>query len=396
MSLVVDTTPRKAWLMLALGLFGQMATATFVVAPAALIPLLHTERHMSLGAAGVIAAAPNFGMVLMLVVWGALTDRYGERVVLSSGLFLTALAGLGAVLVDGYVLLALCFFFSGLAAASSSAASGLVVVGWFPKSRRGLAMGIRQMAQPLGMVIVALFIPVVAQHHGIGTALLLPFAFCLVLAILCTALVENPPRQSREVAETTNPYVGNRFLLRIHAMSFLLVVPQFTVNTFGLVWLISDFGWSPFAAGVVVGGSQLFGAFGRIGVGVLSDRVGSRVGPLRWITVTAFVVMVAWAVAAGLDWHAAAVIVYFVAAVVTVADNGLAFTSVAEYAGPAWAGRAIGMQNTGQFVAASAVSPLVGLLITAVGYPWAFAVNALFPVAAGLVVPSRHHENDRM
>lgn len=382
--------------MLALGLFGQMATATFVVAPAALIPFLHTERHMSLGAAGVIAGAPNLGMVLMLVVWGALTDRHGERVVLGGGLLLTAIAALGTLLVDGYVALGLFFLLGGMAAASSSAASGRVVVGWFPKNRRGLAMGIRQMAQPLGTTLVALVVPAVAQQHGITAALVLPFALCAVFAVLCLLLVENPPQQTRAAADGVNPYAGNRFLIHIHVVSFLLVVPQFTVNTFGLVWLIAGLGWSPFAAGVVVGGSQLLGAFGRIGVGVLSDRVGSRVRPLRWVAVSAVIVMLAWAATSGLNWHAVAVAVYFMAAVVTVADNGLAFTSVAEYAGPAWAGRAIGVQNTGQFIAASAVSPLVGLLITAVGYPWAFAINAIFPIAAGLLVPHQRHETDRI
>ncbi|MDR2852271.1 MAG: hypothetical protein LBV61_04320, partial [Burkholderiaceae bacterium] len=64
----------------------------------------------------------------------------------------------------------------------------------------------------------------------------------------------------------------------------------------------------------------------------------------------------------------------------------LAFTSVAEAAGPFWAGRALGIQNTGQFLAASAVGPTVGALITAVGYPIAFGIVALAPlISLGLV-----------
>jgi MFS family permease len=382
--------------MLAFGLLAQMATATFVVAPAALIPFLHTQRGMSLAVAGVIAGASNLGMVLMLIVWGAITDRYGERGALSWGLFLTALCGLGAIVVQGYVLLTTCLLLGGMSAASSGAASGRVVVGWFPKHRRGLAMGIRQMGQPLGMALVAFVIPAVAQDRGIAAALLLPFALCSMFALLCAVFVENPPRQAEAEVVATNPYSGSRFLIRIHIVSVLLVVPQFTVSTFGLVWLISDFGWSPFAAGLVVGGAQLVGAIGRIGVGMISDRVGSRVRPLRWVAVSAAVVMLLWSATVGVGWHAIAVVVYVTAAIVTVADNGLAFTSVAEYAGPAWSGRALGVQNTGQFIAAAAVSPLMGLLITAVGYPWSFAINALFPVVAGVLVPDEDYENDRL
>ena len=78
-----------------------------------------------------------------------------------------------------------------------------------------------------------------------------------------------------------------------------------------------------------------------------------------------------------------------IATTVTVADNGLAFTSVAERAGPFWSGRALGVQNTSQFLTASAVGPLFGAAITAWGYPAAFALAAIFPVLAAPLVPVR-------
>ena len=79
-------------------------------------------------------------------------------------------------------------------AASTNAASGRVVVGWFPPERRGLAMGIRQMAQPLGVGIAALTIPGLASSHGVATAMLIPAAFSAVAAVLCLMLVVDPPR----------------------------------------------------------------------------------------------------------------------------------------------------------------------------------------------------------
>ena len=69
--------------------------------------------------------------------------------------------------------------------------------------------------------------------------------------------------------------------------------------------------------------------------------------------------MLLMAAASALGAVSAAVIL-IVAAIVTVADNGLAYTSVAEIAGPFWSGRALGAQNTGQFLAASVVGPAVG------------------------------------
>jgi len=67
----------------------------------------------------------------------------------------------------------------------------------------------------------------------------------------------------------------------------------------------------------------------------------------------------------------------------------LAFTAIAEIAGPFWSGRALGVQNTSQILAGGIAAPVFGALIGAAGYPVAFAVCALFPVAALPLVPSR-------
>jgi predicted MFS family arabinose efflux permease len=86
---------------------------------------------------------------------------------------------------------------------------------------------------------------------------------------------------------------------------------------------------------------------------------------------------------------AVAVVLMVVASTVTVADNGLAFTSVAEHAGAWWSGRALGLQNTAQYLTAAAVAPLAGLAITHWGYAATFAVAALGPVLAVPLVPRR-------
>jgi MFS family permease len=83
-----------------------------------------------------------------------------------------------------------------------------------------------------------------------------------------------------------------------------------------------------------------------------------------------------------------------IATTISVADNGLAFTSVAEVAGPFWSGRALGAQNTGQFIAASAVGPAIGALIGVAGYPLAFAVSAASAAIAVPFVPSRAAERN--
>lgn len=373
--------------MLALSTLGQSASSAAVNGPAFLIPALHADG-MSLANAGLVAATPIAGSMVTLVVWGAIVDAIGERSVLVSSLTLTAAALTGAVAVhDSTVLLGLLLFVAGAAAAGTSSASGRVVVGWFPPRRRGTAMGVRQMAQPVGVGLAAIAVPVVAAHVGIGAAIAVPAGFAAVTAPACGLGVLDPERPPRPAdVAAANPYRGNSYLARIHGVSMLLVIPQFTVWTFMLVWLQVGRDWSPGAAGALVAFAQVLGAVGRIGAGTLSDRVGSRTRPLRWVAVAAGTTMLAVGVSIRADW-AIAVPLIVLASMVTVADNGLAFTAVAERAGPFWSGRALGIQNTGQYLTAAAVPPLVGLAIPLWGYGIAFGLTGLFPLAAAPLIP---------
>jgi MFS family permease len=226
----------------------------------------------------------------------------------------------------------------------------------------------------------------------VHAALWVPTIACALALVVVAAVVIDPPRPDPRSGVAPNPYRSNRYLARIHGVSVLLVVPQFLVWTFALVWLVQDRDWSPAAAGSVVAGAQVAGAFGRIAVGHLSDVVGGRMPPLRWVALAAAATMAALGLAAELDW-AVAVALMVAATVLTVADNGLAFTAVAERAGPFWSGRALGVQNTAQFLTASAVPPLAGLAVAHYGYAAAFALGALFPVIAAPLVPV-HQERE--
>ena len=386
--MTVTTTPSRRWLMLGVGMAGQVAGTIANNAAPFLIYHLHRERGLDLAHAGLLASAPLVGTAVSLVAWGALVDRIGERITLTAGLLVVTAASVAASLSSGYVALAACWFLIGVGAASTNSASGRLVVGWFPPERRGTAMGIRQTGLPLGVGVAALLVPQLASRSGIGTTMAVVAAICAAATALSWLLVVDPPRPDRATAAETgqldNPYRRSGTLVRIHLASTLLVVPQFTVWTYMIVWLIDAKGWTPALAGALVAVTQLLGAAARIGVGWWSDRVGSRLRPMRQVAVLATATMLLLAVTEP-TWVAVLVIV--LATAVTVADNGLAFTAVAEIGGPYWAGKAMGWQNTGQYLMSAAVPPLVGLAVAESGYAWSFALVALFPLLAIPIVP---------
>jgi sugar phosphate permease len=383
------------WTMLAVGMLAQIAGTLLANAPIFLITYLHLERGLTLVQAGLLASTPLVATMLTLVVWGAVVDRIGERLSLTIGLAIVTVGGLGAALSSSYLWLGLSWLIAGVGAASTNSASGRLVVGWFPAQRRGTAMGIRQTALPLGIGLAAFIVPVTAEAQGLRAALLVPTVVCAVATVAVVLLVVDPPRPTREEAEASgqlaNPYRGTSRLARIHIASMLLVIPQITVWTYMLVWLIDDRGWSTAAAGALVGSTQLLGAAARIVVGWWSDRVASRLGPMRLVAVATLVTMLALGL---LEETSLAVALMIVATAVTVASNGLAFTAVAELGGPFWSGRAMGVHNTGQYFVAALVPPLVGALVTGQGYALAFGSMALFAALAVPVVPVRGERVD--
>jgi len=379
----------RRWLILFVGLLAMTAGCTFQYGLAYLIPALRHEGF-SLELASTLVACPTAGLLLTLIAWGAAADRWGERIVLAIGLGLAGVILQFASSVHGAAGLGLCLALGGAAGGSVFAASGRLILGWFARHERGLAMGIRQSAQPLGVALAAITLPTLGAS---GTGLPLRFlgGFCLVAAALVVWLVRDPARDQPKAGGAASTYRApspyrQPILWRIHAASALLVVPQFAVATFALVFLVDARGWDATAAGRLLAVAQLCGAASRLGAGYWSDRAGSRMRPMRILAVSTGVGILALAVAAAAG-SSVAVPVLLACAVVSVSTNGLAFTAVAEYAGPAWAGRALGIQNTGQNALAAATPPVLALAIGSIGFGASFAVVGAFPVVAAALVP---------
>jgi sugar phosphate permease len=371
--------------VLAVGMVAMTAGCTFQFGLAYLIPALRDDG-MSMGTAGLLAAAPTAGLLCSLIAWGAAADRWGERWVLACGLGLAGVILAVATQVHGAVALGVCFALAGAAGASVHASSGRLILGWFAAHERGLAMGLRQTAQPLGVAVAAVALPSLAST-GRAAAPAFMAGFCLVAAALVLVGVRDPERAEAGPGRRTGSPYRTPVLWRIHGASALLIVPQFTVATFALVFLVDERGWDPSDAGRVLAVAQIGGAAARLASGWWSDKAGSRMRPMRALAAVTAVVVAA--VAAGAAAGAAVVVGAVVAAsIVSVSPNGLAFTAVAEYSGRPWAGRALGIQNTAQNTVAAATPPVMAAVIAhGGGYPAAFAAASVFPLLAVAAIP---------
>ena len=376
---------RYRWTILALGTIGQASYSAVFLGIPVLAPQFRDEYGLSLTEIGVVLAAFSVGSVLTLLPWGLLTDRVGERSVLAAGLALASVALALAAFSSDYLTLVLLLVLAGGAGASVNAASGRAVMGWFEASQRGLALGIRQTALPLGGAAAAVALPPIADAGGTQAGLLVLAAACLTTAVAgAVGLREAPPDDGTAIGDVLNPLRDGR-MWRLAVGSGLIVAAQISILAFAVLFLHGARGLSTSAAAGVFAAMQLIGAALRILAGRWSDRVGARIAPLLKLAVALSVALV---VSAALTSAPLAVLIpaFLVAGALSQSWNGLAFTATAELAGRSRAGAALGFQQTALAVASGLAPPLFALLVESASWGAAFALAATLPLAgAGLM-----------
>ena len=251
---------------------------------------------------------------------------------------------------------------------------------WFGPEERGLALGIRQTAIPLGGLVGALTLPPLADAGGSEAAFLF-LAALIGLGALVGALVLRG-REDEDGIEPTSVArtIVDRRLWRLSTASGLYLYAQVAVMGFGVLFLVDEHDFSEQTAALVFAGGQVLAMASRIGAGRWSDVVRSRVGPLRLVGLAIVAALVVTAALAG-GPVALLVPALVLACGLSMAWNGLSFTAAAELAGSFRSGAAIGVQQT-VLALSGVVAPVVfAACVTQASWPLAFASAAIFPLA---------------
>jgi MFS family permease len=372
---------RYRWTILGLGTVAQASYSAVFLGIPVLAPALQAEHGLTLTEVALVLAAANVGSVLTLLPWGLLADRVGERTVLAAGLGVCGVTLAGAAFVSSYGLLVAALMVAGGAGGSVNAASGRAVMSWFGPDERGLALGIRQTAVPLGGAAAAVILPPVAAAGGVRAGLLALAGGCAAAALAGAAgLREAPPEEPGEqLGDIVRPLRDAR-MWRLSVGSALLVAAQTSILAFAVLFLHGEHGLSTSAAAGLLAAMQVVGAGLRIAAGRWSDRVGARIAPLLKLS---FALAVTLAASAALASAPVALLVpaFLAAGSLSQSWNGLAFTATAELAGRARSGAALGFQQTALAVSAAATPPVFALLVEGSSWSIAFGLAAALPLA---------------
>jgi sugar phosphate permease len=363
------------WAVLAAGTTAQAAFSTVSFAIAVLAPALRDKYDLSLTEIGIVLAAEWVGLTFALLPWGFAVDRFGERWTLAGGLAGCAGFLVAAAYAASFGWLVFFLGLAGIAGGSVQSGSGRAVMRWFAASERGLALGVRQTAVPIGGAVAAIVLP---QLGGPKEGLLFVAAFVLGGAILGAVVLRAGTEEHLEPQDVEITLRDRRLWLACWG-SGLYLIAQVAMMGFVVLFLHDEHGFSTGEAAAVFAVGQGLAAVLRIGVGRWSDVLGSRVRPLRRI---GFAIGIALALVAVLSGAPAWLLVpaLAVATGLSMAWNGLSFTIAAELGGRR-SGAAIGFQQTVLSAIGVAAPVAFAAVVSASSWGLAFGIAALFPLA---------------
>jgi sugar phosphate permease len=374
------------WAVLAAGTAAQASFSSVSFAIAVLAPALREEYGLSLTQIGVVLAAEWIGLTFALLPWGFAVDRWGERWTLASGLGLCACFLAAAAYAPSFAWLVVFLGLAGVAGGSVQSGSGRAVMRWFSAEERGLALGVRQTAVPIGGAVAALVLPLLATPEA---GLLFVAGFVLAGALVGALVLRAGTEEHLEPTDVEITLRDRRLWLACWG-SGLYLVAQVAMMGFVVLFLHDEHGFSTGEAAAVFAVGQGLAAVLRIGVGHWSDVLGTRVRPLRAIGVAVAITLAA--VAALSDSPAWLLVPALVLATgMSMAWNGLSYTIAAELGGRR-SGAAIGFQQT--VLSAIGVAAPIAFAAVVSGTSWtiAFALAAVFPLAgAWLLRPLSAH-----
>ena len=385
-----------------------------------LAPFWRDALHLSLGQVGLLMGMFDLGGMLLFIPIGLLTDRWGERAILTAGALYTAAMTAVVARAQTFWSLALLLTAAGFAYGSGQTAGTKAVAAAFGSGGRGTAMGIRQSGLPLGGVIAALLLPPLVGAFGWRAGIAGAAAVCAIPGVLCWVGLRNETAAGRfgndegaaggdtTHADTTGASAGpgsvvsrlgeilrNAGVRRTTEVAMLLVTAQLCYQGYLALYLVDRLGWSKPAATALLLAVHLGGVLGRMTWGALSDRRfgGRRVAALSWCAGLGTLFPLLLIVLARFPQRPAVAIVALAGGLLLLGWNGLFSTLVAENAGPAQGATAMGMSMTALYLATIVGLPLFGWLVDHTSYAlgwaaiagitaWAFLITFRIPEPA--------------
>lgn len=356
------------WSVLSAAMIAGTAVSAIGQAYPTLAPYIKSDLGLSLAAVGLLNTFTYLGTMLGSLPAGWLTDKLGSRSVMIGG---TLMAALLAALIPLFTHSQFSFipflFCVGLVVASATPAGAQAVAQTFPKERRGLVIGLRQMAVPLGGALAAAVLPAVAHRLDWRWASAVAALFAIGAAAVAAWLYyEKLPSQNRPPTKGPSLFqvFRERNILLAAVSGLTLPTGQFVMITYLILFLRERFEVPVLTGALLLTAAQFSGAFSRVLWSWLSDQLGGQRKPLLVLMVSMAALsalILAWLPPdTPMPIKVGVVMLYGATA---LGWQGLHFSLLTELSPAGWEGRVVGFGLLFTSIGIASAPPLFGYLV---------------------------------
>lgn len=293
------TSSNYRWVIVAAGgLIGCMAAGSMFSLPVFLLAISQDTGWSRTGISSAMTIA-FLAMALGSMVWGALSDRFGPRMVLLAGSVLIpiglALASRATSLLEFQLLFGIVV---GGATAAVFAPMMSCVTGWF-ESQRSLAVSLVSAGMGMAPMTVSPLAARLVANHDWRTAMVIIGALAAALMIPAAFLVRRPPSLEKQLRVVKNDSaVDMTFSQALRSPAFIILVltnffccathsgPIFHTVSYAVTCGI------PLVTAVSIYSLEgLAGLGGRVAFGLLGDKFGAKRVLVSGLLLQAFVAL---------------------------------------------------------------------------------------------------------
>ncbi|AJH73266.1 sugar (and other) transporter family protein [Bacillus cereus ATCC 4342] len=381
------------WVMLIVATIAQ-TTATLITYGVGVFALFWKEEYaLTNTESGLLVSVVNIGPLFCMLFVGRLLDQYNEKRLISISSFLLGSSLLLTNIVNGFNGLLFVLLLMGMFYSVSQPGGSKVILKWFPKENRGLAMGIRQAGIPIGGALAGVLIPFLTIQYNMTYAINSIACICIIGGLLFFVFYKEPYVQAEVRKEHTKVsfwtqlkvVICKKELYPIYMAGICMISLQMVLVGHFMKFLVREQSITSIVAGTVFSIMFFSGMIGRVVLATISDVFykGNRRIPL-FITVCASIGLVLLLVisihtiTSGVLYGVSALLGFF-----SIGWFSLFIAEVAELASEESVGITVGLALTLNQIVIIIAPVLFGYIVDAKGYTYAwFCIVVLLSISA--------------
>lgn len=236
-----DATVRKNWLNAA-AYSGMLIFGIVMALLGSILPLLSQRARFDMADAGGLFLVMNFCMLVSMLGFGPLTDKFGKRLALVIGALLVAIALFLLGGADSYQQLLLCVMLLGVGGGALNGGTNILIADLHGQAqRKAAALNLLGIFFGFGAMLLPFFVGSLVATLGLNKILYITLGISLAPAILFLALAFPHPKQQQgfRISEAAR-VIGNRVVLLLGFVLFFQSGNEFIVGGYTSLFLTNE------------------------------------------------------------------------------------------------------------------------------------------------------------